>query len=435
MFFSNRKQKLRDVYDEYPQQFWLLIGAAFIDMIGNALLFPFMALFFTQEFDVGMTEVGYVFGIVALAGLFGGTVGGALADRTGRKPVFLFALITSALINLAIVLINDFRMMYVLAAFAGVFGSVGGPAAQAMIADILPEEKRAEGFGIIRVVFNLAVTIGPMIGGLLAGVSYLLLFIIDSITSLITAAILLVMLKETKPEASPDAPEETVADTFRGYGHVFRDLAFVAFALIGMLVQVVYIQMNTTLPVYLRDFHDIPPQGFGVIITLNAGMVVLFQFGITRRLRERADPPLLVIAVGTLLYAIGFAMYGFFALFFMFLLAMVIITIGEMLIAPVGQAMAAKFAPEDMRGRYMAIYGFSFSISSGVGTILAGLVIDGIGADWVWYLAGIGGTVAALGYVALYRRLALTRSDVVAATPPPVPAPAAATTAATGSSS
>ncbi len=52
------------------------------------------------------------------------------------------------------------------------------------MADLLPEEKRAEGFGVIRMMFNLAVTFGPLLGGLLAGISYVLLFSVDAATSI-----------------------------------------------------------------------------------------------------------------------------------------------------------------------------------------------------------------------------------------------------------
>jgi MFS family permease len=188
------------------------------------------------------------------------------------------------------------------------------------------------------------------------------------------------------------------------------------FVLLGVLVHIVYTQMNTTLPVYLRDEHGLPPEGFGIILTINAGMVVLLQISVTRWLRERGYAPLMVMVAGTLLYAVGFAMYGFVSLYVLFVAAMVIITVGEMVIAPVGQALAAGFAREDMRGRYMAIFGFGFGLASGIGTYLAGIVIESIGPDWVWYLGGIGGLLAALGYWLLHRYMIATEREITATT-------------------
>jgi len=165
----------------------------------------------------------------------------------------------------------------------------------------------------------------------------------------------------------------------------------------------VYMNMNTTLGVYLRDAHGVPESGYGYILSLNAAMVVLFQFGITRRIENR--PPLLMMAFGSALYAVGFALYGFVSSYIMFLLAMVVITVGEMIVAPVGQALVAKFAPEAMRGRYMAVFGYSWGISFMIGPYLAGLVLDNFDPRFLWYAAGIVGALAVTGFLGLYRHV------------------------------
>lgn len=401
----NGIDRVRAVYEDYPRQFWMLMAATFIDMVGNALIFPFFALYVTDRFDVGMTQVGWLFILFSAAGIVGGTIGGALADRFGRKPMVLVALVFSAAGNMGIALAPQFELLFVIAPFVGVMGSIGGPARQAMLADLLPEEKRAEGFAIWRIEFNLAVVLGPMLGGLLAGYSYVLLFGVDAMTSLITAALLLVFLNETRPEAAPDAQPETVAQTFKGYGRVFRDGVFMAFLLISVALYLVYFQMNSTLSVYLRDWHDIPPQGFGLMITVNAAMVVLLQVSVMRFVRQRGYAQFLVMAAGAVLYAIGFGMYGVVAGYALFMLAMVIITTGEMLVEPVRQALATRLAPDDMRGRYMAVNDYGFAFAGGGGPWMAGLVMDHIGGAWVWYFAAVLGLFAAAGYVWLHGRL------------------------------
>jgi len=112
---------------------------------------------------------------------------------------------------------------------------------------------------------------------------------------------------------------------------------------------------------------------------------------------------MMVMAIGTFLYALGFAMYGFVGTYALFLLAMVVITIGEMLIAPVAQAIIARFAPADMRGRYMAIAGFSFGIPYAVGPLLAGLILDNTRAEVLWWAAGIVGLFSVMIYLRLHR--------------------------------
>jgi MFS family permease len=162
-------------------------------------------------------------------------------------------------------------------------------------------------------------------------------------------------------------------------------------------------QMNTTLSVYLRDVHGTSPQGFGYIMSLNAAMVVLFQFWMTRRVKKYHQ--LSAMVVGNLLYAVGFAMYGFTNAYWGFLAAMVIITIWEMVIAPIVQTLIANIAPEDMRGRYMAAYHLGWGIAASVGPLAAGIIIDNYNPNWVWYAGGIICSMVALGYYVLKTRV------------------------------
>ncbi len=409
---ATARRNVRRILGEYPRAFWMLAIVTFIDRLGGSLLYPFFALYITSKFGVGMTQVGVLFGFFSISSIVGGFVGGAAADRLGRKGLIVFSLLATSLSSLAMGLAPTMAAFVVLALVVGLLTDAGGPAYQAMVADLLPEEKRAEGFGVIRVVFNLAVVIGPAIGGLLASRSFLLLFIVDAITSALTAAFAIFFLAETKPAPHPDAPRETVWQTFRGYGQALRDSLFMAFVFACALQVLVYLQMNTSLPVFLRDHHGISPQGYGGILSLNAAMVVLFQFAITRRIR--GYPPLIVMAVGTALYALGFAMYGFTATYALFLLAMVIITIGEMLVAPVSQALVAQLAPEDKRARYMATFGLAWIIPGVVGPLLAGLVMDYGDARWVWYAAGLIGAASAAMFLRLQRRVGGSRQPAPA---------------------
>ncbi len=407
----NFGRRTRHVLTQFPGTFWVLIGAAFIDQLGGFILFPFFALYITARYGVGLTEVGILFAIFSISALFGNIVGGAMTDRFGRRWMIMFGLIVSALGSVAMGFSPSMNFFYFLAMMVGLVASAGGPARQAMVADLLPEERLADGYGIERIAANLAATIGPALGGLLAHRSFMLLFVADAITSIIMAIIVYFSIPETKPERHKDdhEPEENLIKTVKGYGIVLRDRLFVAFILVSILANIVYSQMNSTLSVYLRDNHGVSIQRFGYILSLNAAMVVLFQFWITRRVSSR--PPMLVMAGGTLLYGVGFAMYGLVGAYGLFMLAMVIITVGEMVTAPVMQATVARLAPERMRGRYMAAFGYAWMIPFATGPLLAGLVMDNLNPDLVWYGSGVIGLVAAAGYLILHERGKAAVSD------------------------
>jgi MFS family permease len=394
-------QKISKIYHEYPRTFWFVVLTTFIDRLGGALLFPFFALYITSKFNVGMTQAGVLFAAFSVSSFIGSTIGGALTDRFGRKWIIVFGLIASSFSTVAMGLIDVFQAFFFLALFVGILTDVAGPAYNAMVADILPEDKRADGYGILRVAFNLSVTIGPVIGGILAARSYLALFLTDAAVSLLTATLIFIFLPETKPEAHPDAPKQSMVGTFAGYGKVFRDAAFMLFLGAVMLQVFTYMNMNTTLGVYLRNEFGTPESAYGLLLSINAAMVVFMQFPITRRISKY--PSMLMMAVGTFLYVIGFSMYGFVSTYAMFVTAMVILTVGEMVVSPVAQALVASFAPEEMRGRYMAVSGFSWGIPFAVGPYLAGLIIDGPKQYLLWYAAGFVGILSTLGFLALHR--------------------------------
>jgi MFS family permease len=423
---AKQLQKAKTVYREYPKQFWLLIAASFVDRLGGALVFTFFAIYITNKFGVGLTEVGFVSVIWGVTGIAGNFVGGAMADKFGRKGVVVFSLVMSASSSVALGLVTELWMLYAVVVVSGTLASVGEPAQNAMISDMLPKEQRAEGYSIHRVAFNVAVVIGPVIGGFIATRSYLLLFLADAVTSGIMALFVAFILKETLVR-DENAEEESTSEAMGSYGKIFRDKLFMAFIGMGMVAQFVYFQMYMTLPVFLNKSHDIPPSGYGYIMSLNATMVVLLQFWITRKLRS--VPPMLTLALACLFYMVGFGMYGFVSVFALFLVAMAFITIGEMVFFPTSQAFVAELAPENMRARYMALYGFSFSIPSSFGTLFAGLLSDNVNPFMIWYIAGMGGLLAALGYLGIHRAITGSRSlDVAVQNPITQTTPAIAAT-------
>ena len=399
MWITRQKSRLQELYRDFPRPFWTLTGVTLIDQVGGALLYPFFALYFTSRFEVGMTQVGFLFALYAVSSFAGQLIGGALSDRIGRRTLLIFSLVTTSTSSLLMGIVESVTLFYALAIFVGVFVESGQPARQAIVADLLPEDKRAEGYAIIRVAFNLATAIGPAIGGFVASRSYLALFVADAVISLIAAFIVWRLMPETKPELVEGEADESFASSFGGYGKVLRDRLFVLFLLAGMLVGLVGMNLFTTLGVYLRDNFDVPTQGYGLLLAMNALLVVVFQIPVGRR-AERY-PPMIVMGIGSALYGIGFGMFAFVSTVALFAAAMLVLTVGEMMIVPVSQAVVARFAPEAMRGRYMAIYGMSWSLPIAVGPLMAGLVMDNGDPRLLYWGSGLLGLLATAAYLGL----------------------------------
>ncbi len=404
----------KDTFHEYPKQFWIIVGVSFIDRVGGTMLFPFFSLYITSKFGVGMTEAGIVLGLFSAFGMIGNMIGGALTDKFGRRKLIIAGLIFSAFSTLSLGLVNDMSVLYPLAVFVGLFSSMAGPAHQAMVADILPEEQRTEGFGLLYVIANLAWIIGPTIGGFVANRSYFALFITDAVASTIVAILFYFLIAETKPAPKEGEEPESVLQTFAGYFKVMRNFAFMAFIGTAVLMGMVYQQMYNSLSVYLRDNHAIDPQGYGLLMTTSAITVITMQYWITRRIKGRS--PFLLMALGAFFYMIGFTLFGVVTFYWLFALNIVIITFGEMIVMPVSQTLAANFAPEDMRGRYMAVFSFAWAIPATLGPTLAGLILDNYNPNLLWYLGGVLCAISVIGFYALHLRLGKQERFAAAAT-------------------
>ena len=394
----------RKTYNDFPRLFWIIVFTIFVDAIGGTLLFPFFSLYITQKFGVGMTQAGIFIGLSSLAGITGSMLGGALTDRFGRRKLILFGLVFSALSSLSLGLAADVNLLFLLVIFIGVLSRISQPAHDAMMADILPESRRQEGFGITRVAFNFAWIIGTALGGLLASRSFFALFVTDAIISSLVALILLFKLPETKP-VHPDGHKrnESFIQTVAGYRIVMTDFAFIAFIATGIISLVVYQQQYSSFPVYLRDVHGINSQIYGIMLSISGLEVVLLQFWVSRVLRKH--PPFQVMTLGTAFLMIGVALIGFVRGIPLFLLAVIVITVGEMIVIPTNRVIASNFAPVELRGRYMAIYDLGWTLPATIGPAAAGLILDHYNPNWLWYIGGLMCAVSAAWFYILHLKL------------------------------
>ena len=397
-------RKLRSIRNEFPRAYWVLVLASYIDVIGRSAVKIFFALYVTQRFGVGMAQAGALLGLFGISGMVGRTVGGALTDHFGRRSVMVFGLISSALTTLSFAFIPSMDLFYPAVLIAGFFSSIGGPAQQAMVADLLPEEKRTQGFGVWRVASNLGWLTGPILGGFLASYSIATIFALDAFLSVGACVLIYLAIPETHPASKEQRATGTrgIASSFVGYREVLGDLPYLAFLLPCVLLSLAYQQCYSTLTVYLRDVHAVSSQPVGTLFSCDALFVIFLQFWFIRLIQKRA--PFLMMAAGAAFTALGLAMYGVVLGYPLFVVAHLVIAAGEMIWLPTGQSLASRFAPAAMRGRYMALFGLTFGFASAMSSWLGGLVLDSFDPRWVWYLSGLIAAGAGLGFVALHRR-------------------------------
>jgi len=179
-----------------------------------------------------------------------------------------------------------------------------------------------------------------------------------------------------------------------------RDHAFLLFLLSGALAYLVYVAIETVLPVSAVHTYGISPAVWGVIVILNPLLVTLFQLRVTRGTAGFAPGPKLVTAMllmgGSFLLLIVSGSPG------MFVLVIVIFVAGEMLWVPTSQAIVAALAPADVRGAYMGAFGSTASVGFALGPFIAFQLADAHGDDAAWlFFAAVSLLAAATGAAAV----------------------------------
>ena len=387
-------------FSGFDRQIWLLFCGGVISSTGNAIAWPFYAIYLYNHIGLPMTLIGAGMALSSIVGIASQFVAGPLADHLGRRPVMLAGIASGALLMFAFIFVTTFEQFLVVEICFGISGSLFPTASRAMVADITPKDRRAQAYGLLYVSHNIGVSVGPAIGGLIAVVGYQYLFGAASGTELVIFAVFLVMLRESLGRSRLRAEAGGMGASVLGMRRVFSDRTFMLYAATSAAVGTVYSLLYSVMPVYAKNVIGVDEVGIGVGWMLNASMVVALQIPLARLIEHRNRGS--VLFAGTLFYAAGFGGMALAWDLASMLIFIAVLTIGENLITPASAALVADLSPEDMRGRYMAFQGIAWGVGWGIGPLAGGLLLDHA-VSLLWPLAGLTCFAASFGYLALRR--------------------------------
>ncbi len=395
-------QRLRQVATDYPRSFWLLFWGTLINASGSSMVWPFLTIYLRQRLEIPLTTVALLLTVHSIASVAATSVTGPAVDRFGRKIAMLLSLSISCAIMLGMSAAAAIGPWILLMVASGTFGPLYRVGADAMVADLIPPERRPGAYALLRMISNLGVAIGPSVGGFVAAASYQIAFFTAAAANLTFAKLILIFIRETAPSRGDSS--RTRAE--RGYGPVLRDRPFLAFCGVYSLASMSYSLLMVLLPVYGKENFGVGESQYGFIMATNALMVVLFQYAVTRRTSRH--PHLPVLALGSLFYGVGVGSVALGRSFPAFLASMVLLTVGELIMIPTSTTFTANMAPPEMRGRYMGLYALTWGVGIGIGPVLGGYLNDHLAPVAIWYFGLALGLIAAVGFLLLQRGLRRT---------------------------
>lgn len=400
------KQLLRNYIDTFnglSREVWWLSLIMFVNRFG-AMVIPFLSIYLNESLGFTVSNVGWVMTAYGLGSITGSYLGGKLSDRLGYYKTILMSLVLTGVNFLWVMHVKDFWMICVSFFFLITIADIARPAFFVALSAYSKPENKTRSLTLLRLAINLGMGAGPMIGGfMISTVGYNALFYADGITCLLAGILMTQVLHPKKarevdkeiPVTNPVAPE--------------RDTPYVYFLIALSLFAMAFIAIFTIVPLYYRAVYQISEFNIGLLMGVNAFLIVLLEMPIVTWLQNKFDNIQLTLA-GIIFTGISYVVLLWEAWVGVVLISIVLITVGEMIGFPFSNKFALDRSKIGKQGAYMGLYSMSFAVAHIFGHNAGMQIVANFGFQAAWlFLSGL--TVIACLFMYLTKR-AVTKESV-----------------------
>ncbi|MDT3422031.1 MFS family permease [Pseudomonas protegens] len=368
----------------YPKAINLLLAGTLVLTLARAITLPYLVIYLSSAFGLQVSDIGLVIGSSMILGSLLSLYGGFLVDRT---PSYRLILACCALFTLGFIGAFSARQLwlfYLCLVLVNLAYAVIDIAIKAGFAQRLSVEQRSEAFSIKYTLTNIGYAVGPFLGAGLARLDISLPFLISAALG---AGFLAIHMRWGDRQLSAAGPTPAPL-SFAALGkQLLRDYRLVCFTLGGLLSAVVFGQFSAYLSQYLvvttsaQDTYRI----ISTLVATNALLVIALQYAIGRRITQRHLSRWLALGLG--LFLLGVSGFGLATSLALWVLSMVVFTLGEIIVFPAEYMFIDLIAPEHLRGLYYGAQNLS-NLGGALGPILCGMLLASHPAHWIFYMLG-----------------------------------------------
>jgi len=379
---------------------WILLSGSFANATGNGIVFPYLLIYLHNVRGISLGVAGVILAASSVAGLVGGLVSGTLIDRLGPRRVLIASMLFSAAGFGGFAFVHAAAPAFAAAALAGLGTGAFWPSHATLVGVMTERESRHSAYAMQRVLNNLGIGVGGVVGGLIATTShpgtYEALFVIDAITF---GAYLVALAFVATPAHAP------VEETRRGgYRQVVGHKTFVAYIVMNAgLVALGFALLGDIFPAFAKNTSHVSERGIGLCFLANTLVVGVAQMPVAKWLEGRRRMAayavegaiwsvawLIVFAGGWWLDGVGAGL--------VFAFALSVFGIGECFHGTIQNALIADLARPGLLGRYLALNGFGFQLGGAAGRAAGGFALA-LAPHGLWLAAA--GAAFAVGFSAL----------------------------------
>jgi MFS family permease len=401
------------------RQLWILLSGSLANAFGNGVVFPYLLIYLHNVRGIGLGTAGLILAASSVAALVAGPACGALIDHLGPRPVLAGCIVVSAIGFGGFALVHSPGPALVAAMLAGAGNGAFWPSHATMVAALTERETRHNAYAMQRVLNNLGIGLGGVVGGLIATTAhpttYVLLFVIDALTFgayLVALAFVPAPPLATRPH---DAPRG-------GYRRVLTHKTFVAYIVMNAaLIGVGFSLLGDIFPAFAKNTAHVSERGIGLCFLANTLVIVIVQLPVAkwlegrRRMAAYGVEGTIWAAAWIIVFAGGWWLSGSAAAA-VFALALTVFGVGECFHGTVQNALVTDLARPGLVGRYLALNGFAFQLGGAGGRAIGGFALA-TAPHGLWLVAAAV-AVAGGGFALLLERFippALRRTPVAIA--------------------
>lgn len=375
-------------WQSYPREVKIFLIASLINSAGNALLWPLITMFVFKVLGRTVADAGLVILVMSLGGIVGQVLGGALYHRVGVKRLIVGGLGLNAVFLLLLPYGSGNWNLYIaMMAMVGFFNAISMPAIQAFIGFRFPE-RRGELFNVIYVANNIGMALGTTVSGFLVQISYDMTFILNGLTAAVFAVFFWFYLNRVQiNQGEVHVEKKKNTSSLSVWTMLTRYKVYLFMGVGSLFLWLGNCIWNNGVSPYTIS-QGMPEWHYSILWTLN-GIIIFagqpFISWIKRTLTGSAQSQMIASGI---FYMLGYITILAYPTYTSMVMAMVLITFGEMLISP---AIPAFISDHTGKGApfYIGVVGGMGAAGRVVGPYTMGLLFDWNGLVPVAWLAVI----------------------------------------------
>ncbi|WP_251519742.1 MULTISPECIES: MDR family MFS transporter [Staphylococcus] len=375
---------------------WLVIGMA-LNITGSSFLWPLNTIYMNEELHKSLTVAGLVLMINSFGMVVGNLLGGNLFDKLGGYRTIL---IGTVICLTSTTLLNFFHGWPWYAVWLVALGFGGGmivPAIYALAGAVWPQGGR-QTFNAIYLAQNLGVAIGAATGGFVAELSFNYIFIANLV---MYVAFAIVAITQFNLSIDFKVKHQDAFSLFSKENRT-RFIALVLLCVMFSICWIAYIQWESTIASFTQEI-DISMSQYSLLWVVNGIMILIAQPIITPVVRLLKGNLKYQMFVGIGVFILSFFITSFAEQFSVFLVGMIILTIGEMFVWPAVPTIANHLAPEGKQGAFQGYVNSASTVGKAFGPLIGGVVVDVFNMSTM-FLSMIGLLVIALFFLFIFDR-------------------------------